>query len=632
MWLPLQLIFHVTMPVCVYCGANLKTRCNLARHHGLLHEGKSLGNGHVPEKFTLRFFVNLVQQTLSCPIGYCSYKRDKCKDVRSIAVHFTRSHPHHKLCVSYFCQRCNFYIDPSERREHNKSHIEQDRLGGPFSPPTPVIDPNDYSLSYVRSPKFNTTQEDVDISLQANPNGSLISSLSPPAVSPTPSMHPAPFQLCDPSSVDSSPLTSSPVSPVVPSADNVLAGNAFLPSPPSPTLLDPTTPAPLFTSAMIADDHVPCLSQSVPSSNEVIACSPILPSQITPEFLEPCIGDMDGTEFLDSPNNDNFSPDLFPSLSPSQIEETKSPRRPNHEYPASYSSPSTGSSPLPVCHDSILSLSPNDSPSRVRDLLGCTSPAIDCIPTTAVREHDLQEDDNGMVSDVRKIQLCSNMSDEVIVISDAPLPSTDLRHTLCKKRVASTPQSNLVTVASESPTGLPEGVKNDPVKRRIYLENCKHTIEVLKKCFRRTVSSSNTARPSVSDARDDENTIGKGLNFDPVQPEDVDLCVIWSVAADSSIRPNSSDSGNLSSVIEDSEREVGIVAPPPSLDQLSRPLSHQHDPVSHRKVPTREIMDVIANARPPPGVSPCETESNPDHESPVNDDDLDPDAWIPAAQ
>ena len=130
------------MPICILCGSNLKTRGNFAQHHRLLHEGKSLGPGHIPEKATLVFFANWVSQMLSCPLHYCKLIRNRCKDVRPIAVHFSRCHPHHQLCISYFCQRCNLYIDPAERREHNLAHIDQDRFGGPFSPPVPTINPH----------------------------------------------------------------------------------------------------------------------------------------------------------------------------------------------------------------------------------------------------------------------------------------------------------------------------------------------------------------------------------------------------------------------------------------------------------------------------------------------------------
>ena len=87
------------MPTCVLCRTNLKTRGNLACHHRLLHRGKSVGFGHVPE-VTLLYFVNSVKQTLACPVDYCSFKRNNCKDVQPIANHFTRCHPHHQLFVS----------------------------------------------------------------------------------------------------------------------------------------------------------------------------------------------------------------------------------------------------------------------------------------------------------------------------------------------------------------------------------------------------------------------------------------------------------------------------------------------------------------------------------------------------
>ena len=153
------------MPTCVLCRTNLKTRGNLACHHRLLHGGKSVGFGHVPE-VTLLYFVNSVKQTLTCPVDYCSFKRNNCKDVQPIANHFTRCHPHHQLFVTYHIQWCNLYIDPAERPEHNWAHIQHLR-GGPFSPPTPVIDPKDHSLTYTQSPV--DTEADSDSAMVKHP-------------------------------------------------------------------------------------------------------------------------------------------------------------------------------------------------------------------------------------------------------------------------------------------------------------------------------------------------------------------------------------------------------------------------------------------------------------------------------
>ena len=240
------------MPVCVLCGSNLKTRGNLARHHRLLHEGKSVGHGHVPEKATLVFFVNRVSQTLSCPVHFCQFSRNRCKDVRSVAVHFSRCHPHHQLCVSYFCQRCNLYIDPSERHEHNRAHIAQDLQGGPFTPPVPVIDPQDHSLTYIDSPQTDSAcliapggqhehsdaqtgpsdvGDDANISVLATTNGSFDSlpPSSPATVSPPISL--APISSPQP------PATELASPPTLPSTAEILNGDAFLPSQPSPELL-----------------------------------------------------------------------------------------------------------------------------------------------------------------------------------------------------------------------------------------------------------------------------------------------------------------------------------------------------------------------------------------------------------
>ena len=136
------------MPVCLFCGATLKTRGTLARHYKLVHDGRSVNDAHVPEKVVLTFFVNELTQTLSCPLNFCSYESKRCKTVKPVASHFSRCHPYHQLCVSFHCQRCNSYIDPAERREHVRAHLEHDVFHKPFSPPTPSINPVDNSLDF----------------------------------------------------------------------------------------------------------------------------------------------------------------------------------------------------------------------------------------------------------------------------------------------------------------------------------------------------------------------------------------------------------------------------------------------------------------------------------------------------
>ena len=139
------------MPTCPDCHRTLKMRGTLAKHQRLYHEGRRVMDSDLPPaKFTLNFFVNKVRQTLSCPV--CTYKRDRCRDVRAIGNHFLKNHPAFKFVISYHCQWCNAYIDPAEIEVHAHAHAQNRAFGKPFSPPHPRINPEDGSLSFVHAP------------------------------------------------------------------------------------------------------------------------------------------------------------------------------------------------------------------------------------------------------------------------------------------------------------------------------------------------------------------------------------------------------------------------------------------------------------------------------------------------
>lgn len=140
--------FHRVMPTCTLCFRPFKTRGTLARHQRLFHDGKRVPDSELPPpRFTLTFFVNQVQQTLSCPV--CTFKRNRCRTVKPIGSHFTNAHPGFTLVVSYHCQWCNGYIDPAERLVHARAHSNNMAFGKPFSPPHPQIDLFDGTLSFV---------------------------------------------------------------------------------------------------------------------------------------------------------------------------------------------------------------------------------------------------------------------------------------------------------------------------------------------------------------------------------------------------------------------------------------------------------------------------------------------------
>ena len=100
----------LTMPTCSLCSRPFKTRGSLARHRHrqLFHDGKRMEDSVPPVCVSLPYFVNLVQQPLKCPL--CPFVRERCKNVKSVAAHFRKSHPYHQLCVSYHCQWCDFHM------------------------------------------------------------------------------------------------------------------------------------------------------------------------------------------------------------------------------------------------------------------------------------------------------------------------------------------------------------------------------------------------------------------------------------------------------------------------------------------------------------------------------------------
>lgn len=145
------------MPQCMYCGTHLQTRHSLRRHCEALHHGRHISEQHSPEKVVLTFFTNLPEQSLSCPLPYCSFAKVGCKNTKLLAKHFTSSHPYHELVIQHYCQTCSSYINPADRRQHNRAHIELYLNGTPLDHLIPRINEHDDSLEFVESFKSPST-------------------------------------------------------------------------------------------------------------------------------------------------------------------------------------------------------------------------------------------------------------------------------------------------------------------------------------------------------------------------------------------------------------------------------------------------------------------------------------------
>ena len=523
----------------------------------------------------------------------------------------------------------------------------------------PTINPQDHSLTYARSPRpennclnasdglvdcidtqrvpDDASEDAVNISLMANSNGSF-DDISPPVI-PTP---------LAPSYSSTPPLVATLISPILPSVDNILAGETFLPS---PMLLDPTPIPPILrndtgvTDAMVYSS--PPLS---PSTKDVIDGLVSLPSQLTPEFLEPTPPEV---PLAVVPNGSSSSNPAIASIAP--VYPSSSPILPStadvlkgdvflpshlaiygtygshlfirHSFvwqfyvprslstshtsslsPSSSSESSSGSRGSKVLeHDSpALSLSPHDSPTQQHQLLGSglsnniatgLKPAVVKVPFA---EKSVLVACNAE-QDVRSVELLDNDM-------DVKLSGNDLRHKIRGKpgdQRLFLPQEEPVLVESQSDADD----KASSVWKKTYLANIETTIATLKAVFR-------------------------GNKTNPIPVRDI---------PDSSIQANSSNSNaETSTAAYDISRDIGCIAPPAPISSLNKPTHHLHHPASHRRIVTADIEQVIAQARGPPPIDrdpvTC-TQSTPapshPHSTEDEDDaegDSDPDGWIPAAQ
>lgn len=321
------------MPQCMYCGTHLKTRKSLKRHCEALHHGRRVSEQHTPEKVYVNFFTNLFQQSLSCPLPYCSFTKFGCKNTKLLAKHFTSSHPYHELVIQHHCQTCNSYIDPAERCQHNRAHIVHSLRGTPLKDLVPHINEHDHSLEFavpLSSSTINMTSPFDNIRLAPTPPYKLpgnITNSNPCSLSPSlshaptsvPTSHPRDESPPIPSTKTPSPASSPPSlnvnspSQVLPISldppsdvasnvdeDDVISigtgfpvpDNPIVPSPATnevPSSVDVDTPTSLLHHDVTIVDHSQPLmeqfSQNVTPST--IDSNILLPSQLTPTLFDP---------------------------------------------------------------------------------------------------------------------------------------------------------------------------------------------------------------------------------------------------------------------------------------------------------------------------------------------------------
>lgn len=558
----------------MYCGSHLQTRKSLKRHCEALHHGKRLSDQHHPQKVFLTFFTNQHLQTLSCPLPFCSFVKFHCENTKHIAKHFTSSHPFYELVIEYHCQRCNEYIDPMERFEHNRAHIEHDSTGTPLNSAIPHINEHDDSLEFIKPPIINFCRT-------RSPNAT--SSTKELRLAPTP-----PYKLpthSKPSSSQSVPETQIPITDSTSSSPElfsshpssgscvmnsepestlssaVLDSTAILPSPATPLFFDPTTqqsPSLELCDAVsiTAGSPLPDLSMQPESmsclSPVVLDSTDILPSPTTPSFLEPTTQQSSPSVLCDAVSISTGSP--IPTISPELASPNPLPSRASIPF----TSPRVLSPSLSPALDVVSTQSANVVPQ--------TNNSSSSHPSSQNSQSSYLQDREQMLARLKRlvydnsdpsqefVSSGAHQDECVLSRSDCDVESTSLKVLVDCDDVPSTPAPNHVS-SKVDPSG--PGI-NDTSPERITL------LDIIKR------------------------TLSPSLNESPSSQDIVNIRGVTSTAG--------SDDRRIVTVVNDSPDR--LVAPIAS----GIPLSNQLRPSSRLFQNRRRVVDIsqtLKELRPP---------------------------------
>ena len=402
------------MPRCHRCNINFRTRQNLVQHLESSHPSVSSSSMVVPTVYDLIVMVGCPRQTLFCPHPYCLFMVKEVASTRTLARHFRKKHPDHDLQIKYKCEQCDIFIDPDRRADHIREHLDY------------VNCPNTSSTDYGNVSLMASADESLHADCPDSPRAvgltlapkrpyllplvdssqSLAVPDSPKAIQSSPKSQLPPTQSSIPSDIvassrgslelvsRTSSCTSSPEvpsdirelspSPLVQSTPNVFSGRSSCSS--SPSTKDPPelgTPSSSFSASHHECDKALICSQDVKDPS---------PSKfVTDEHV---------------PVKSEFVRRLVTPPTPELLKTSLRQR-------------STPASPI--------SLSPNDSPSGMRQLLDSPSECLATsplhIPTSAVSSPSVVP-----VGDIR--QVINDQSDTSRVL----LPYNELRHKIGKER------------------------------------------------------------------------------------------------------------------------------------------------------------------------------------------------------
>ena len=598
------------MPRCFRCCVDFRTRQQFVEHLTLHHPSGTPGAKEVPSVYELEVIVGRPRQNLFCPHPYCLYLVKNVASTRSLARHFQKNHPDHDIIFKFKCDQCGVSVDATDRSNHVCGHVNSVNCANDSIS-------YDVNVSLIAGDDFDSPPASVGLRLAPNPRYCFPSSaLGSPSPSTIPS---SPLSQLPPTQSSGIPIDTGRSSPsnsarsydIPPSSSAQLISptssfnsSVEIPSdvrddPTAPYPSAPSSPAPGLPILQLAsnDANFPQRSPSL----EVKAVSPPGPLHLSdsPEEFTPA---------------SNYS-DPYPSACQTEKTDVVKPKvKACDPFFPSFAEPSIASHHIPESPDvhpssptSRLSVSPGDSPSQRRLLVGSSPPpavvapkmrpspqstsnprrvlkkpsppSTKCLPKNDLRHRliagavpsNVTDDDvevesrscylKGQHDLLVKLKRVCQDSEETSQPSSSPPPQVaDVRHVI----IQDSPQSpSFVEVPSSSPSS------QCIVDSLAAAENTRFALKVLRETFHRQPPASPPPRvPStaglVHSGASCEKAIESPLLFDDP--------------------PTSST------------RASSPVAPPLPISKQLHPARSLYNPISHRRVSA-------ANVVPRPSVS-----------------------------
>ena len=589
------------MPRCHRCNIDFRTRQNLVVHLGSAHSSASSSSMAVPTIYDLVVLVGRPRQTLFCPHPYCLFMVKDVASTRTLARHFGKKHPDHDLRIKYKCEECDIFVDPGRRADHLREHLDYINC--------PNLSATDYANVSIAAPADESLHECPD-----SPRGCTLAP-NPPYVLPVVASSQSSGAPASPTGIPSTPKSQSP--PTQSSIPNDIAissqGSALLVSQTGSCtsyLETPSDVRELMHSPPVSSTPNVFSGQSSPPQPTNDPSDLGTPRSSFSDSHHECDRVFIRSQDIKDPSPSRFAiDDLAPAAKGDNVNPSVKACDPLSAVPSPPAFPSASPELPPSSPTSWLSVSPNDSPSQRRRLIGPSSPPA--APTSKVPRN----------CNARRAPVKSSSP------PTSCLAANDLRHRL---------------IAGAVPCNEPDRAVADD-SRRCYLKGRQELLVELKRVCQdsdETLHPSSPSPPKVADVRHViiEDSLPLSSPVEVSSPPSSSHCDAANVGADANAefalkvlretfrnhRPPSPPPRSLSTAVESptlfddplttSSRPPSPVAPPLPVTEQLHPVRSIYDPASHRRVAPRPsvsgavagLINQIRRVSPPPPASPDE--------------------------